>query len=77
MSGERYGSSWTQSSGKLRFATAKDVVGDPETVVVLSAPSSLTIDLLEVDMDLGSETTILMSPYLAFFDASIGIAVRV
>ena len=53
--------------------------GDPELINTLSAPSTLARFSVEVDveMDLGCETRISMSPYEVFFGASIGVAICV
>lgn len=48
------------------------VVGDPETEIILSAPSTFVRDSAEVDF--GSETRMSMSPYDALLGASIGVA---
>lgn len=54
--------------------------GDPaELTKILSAPSTLARPSAEadVDVDLGCETRISMSPYEVFSGASIGVAVWV
>lgn len=53
------------------------MVGDPETVFILLAPSSFARDSAEVDVDFGSDTRMSMSPYDTLLGASIGTAIWV
>ena len=53
------------------------MIGDPETVVTLLAPSIFARDSAEVDVDFGSETRMSISPYDALLGASIGTAIWV
>ena len=53
------------------------MVGDPETVVILSAPRIFARDAAEVDVNFGSETRMSMSPYETLLGASVGVAMWV
>ena len=59
--------------GRLGYGRAKEVVGEPETVLILSAPSVFARDSAELEVDFGIETMMSISPYDAFSGASIGV----
>lgn len=53
------------------------MVGEPLMVCTLSASNTFASDSAEVEVDVGSETSMSMSPYDVFSGASIGVAIRV